>query len=267
MPDDCPSAPLQAYRLGRRETGERSLPEECAVALVYDGASHAVMMATPRDLEDFALGFSLAEGIVERLEEIEEIDTVDRGPGLELRLWLCGMRGEALAARRRHMTGPSGCGLCGLESLRAATQAPPRVAAGGPRLSGETVLAAMEELSMAQVLYGRTRGTHAAGFWTPAAGLVCLREDVGRHNALDKLAGALARQGCPAAEGAVLITSRVSVEMVQKTAVLGAPLLIAVSAPTSLAVETAAAAGITLAAVARRDGFEVFTHPERFALP
>jgi FdhD protein len=161
------------------------------------------------------------------------------------------------------MVGPSGCGLCGVESLESAVPTPPRVTSE-VTLAPADIDAAVRAATRAQALGSATRACHAAGAWRRGAGLVALREDVGRHNALDKLVGALARAG-EAAPDVVVLTSRVSVEMVQKTAVLGAPVLVAISAPTSLAVATAEAAGITLIAVARDDGFEVFTHPGRIA--
>ena len=222
-------------------------------------------MATPADLEDFALGLSLTEGVISSVEEVSSIELAAGGLGLEARVWLKPGRRDALAARRRRMAGPTGCGLCGVDSLAEAVRTPPRVQTS-LRIGPQDVLAAMNALAEAQALGRLTRAVHAAGFWTPDGGLVAAREDVGRHNALDKLAGALSRAGVAGSEGAVVLTSRVSVEMVQKAAVIGAGVLVAVSAPTTLAVATAEAAGVTLVAVARADGFEVFTHPERIAL-
>jgi FdhD protein len=239
---------------------ERLLPEETPVALVHDGSTTAVMMATPADLEDFALGFTLTEGIAP-LEAIREVEIVRRDEGIEARVWLSADSGAALAQRRRTMAGPTGCGLCGLESLEAARR--PVVQVGSAvRLSAAQVRVAVASLAAAQPLGAATRAAHAAGYWRPQAGLVAAREDVGRHNALDKLAGALARTAAPR-DGIVVLTSRISIEMVQKTAAIGAEVLAAVSAPTVFAVETAREAGLTLVAVARDDAFEIFTHPER----
>jgi FdhD protein len=242
----------------------RVVPAEVPVALVYDGSTHAVMMASPADLEDFALGFSLSEGIIATAAEISSLDVVRQDKGIEPRLWLAADRRRNLAERRRRIAGPTGCGLCGVEGLEAALPACP-IVTSNVSVRSEEIAAALAALPPAQSLHQRTRAVHGAGFWTKAGGLVALAEDVGRHNALDKLIGRLYRERTDAGAGIVLLTSRVSVEMVQKAAMAGAPVLVAVSAPTLLAVQTAQRGGITLVAVARADGFEVFTHPHRIA--
>ncbi len=219
-------------------------------------------MATPQDLRDFAIGFSLSEGIVASAADIESFEIMELDDGIELRMWLAQSRADRLSERRRHIAGPTGCGLCGIDSITEAVR-PAAIVAPGQSFSSQDIMTAMQSLPPLQTLNIETRAVHAAAFWTPARGIVALREDVGRHNALDKLAGAVAQDIISAGEGMVLLTSRVSVEMVQKTAAMGAPMLVAVSAPTALAVSMADKAGITLAAIARADGFEVFTHPDR----
>ena len=255
-----------AWRSGRAMQTSRLVAEETAVALSYNGSTHAVMMATPADLEDFGVGFSLTEGIVESASEIESIEFVPGELGIEVRIWLDGDHAASLASRHRAMSGPVGCGLCGIESLEQARRSPRRVASD-TMFRADELLAAMQALAPRQLLNQQTRSVHAAAFWRPGHGIGPVREDVGRHNALDKLAGAIVTEGLPAAAGAVLLTSRISVEMVQKAALIGAPVVIAVSAPTTLALRTAEEAGITLLAIARDDGFGVFTHPHRIVLP
>ncbi len=245
--------------------GERFVPEETPVAFTYDGASYAVMLATPADLEDFALGFSLTEGIVAAAEEVERVEVQPTPAGIILRIGIASHRVADFWRRRRYLAGPSGCGLCGLESLAQALRPMPKVTSRFT-LAPEGIADALARMSRRQVLNHVTHAVHAAGFWHPATDSILVREDVGRHNALDKLAGALACAGVAARDGALLLTSRVSVEMVQKAAAIGAPIVIAVSAPTALAVRLAQDCGITLAAVARADGFEVFAHPDRFAM-
>jgi FdhD protein len=220
------------------------------------------MMGTPRDLRDFAIGFSLSEGIIQSPEDIDTLDIVDLDDGIELRMWLAQSRADRLSERRRHIAGPTGCGLCGIDSIAEAIR-PAAIVAQGRSFSPREIMTAMQSVAPLQPINIETRAVHAAAFWTPSRGIVALREDVGRHNALDKLAGAVAQERVAAGEGMVLLTSRVSVEMVQKAAAMGAPLMVAVSAPTALAVRMADGAGITLAAIARADGFEVFTHPGR----
>lgn len=242
--------------------GTRLVPAEVPVALTYGRVTHAVMMATPADLRDFALGFSLTEGIAGGARDIEALDVVTVEQGIELRMDLAPDRQAGIERRRRHITGPGGCGLCGMDSLAEAIRPSPAVRSAAVFRAG-TVRIAQDAAAAAQGLNAQTRATHAAGFWTPARGLIAVREDVGRHNALDKLIGALAWADQKADDGLLLLSSRVSVEMVQKAAILGAPVLVAVSAPTALAIRIADAAGITLIGVARQDGFEVFTHPQR----
>jgi len=249
------------WRDGALSESERAIPEETPVALTYNRVTHAVMMATPADLEDFAIGFSLAEGIVTTPAEIDALDVLPLPRGIELRMDLAPHRLDRLTKRQRRLAGPTGCGMCGMDSLDEALRPVPRVPDPIP-CSPAMILAAIDSLAPAQRLNAATRAVHAAGFWTATAGLVALREDVGRHNALDKLTGALARQGLRAADGIVVLSSRVSVEMVQKAALLGAPVVVAVSAPTALAVRLAEVAGIRLVGVARADGFEVFSHPD-----
>jgi FdhD protein len=251
-----------AWRDGRLSEGTRAVPEETALALTYNGGTYAVMMGTPQNLGDFAVGFSLSEGIVQSPDEISSLDIVDLEDGIELRMWLAEEEAARLSERRRHIAGPTGCGLCGIDSITEAVR-PAAVVAKGRSFSPREIMTAIASISPLQPINVETHAVHAAAFWTPAAGIVALREDVGRHNALDKLAGALAQAKVSASGGIVLLTSRVSVEMVQKTAAIGAPLMVAVSAPTALAVRMAEAAGITLVAVARSDGFEIFTHPDR----
>ncbi|HLG47067.1 MAG TPA: formate dehydrogenase accessory sulfurtransferase FdhD [Reyranella sp.] len=242
--------------------GTRRIPEETAVALTYNGGTYAVMMATPQDLTEFAVGFSLSEGIVQSADDITSIEVIALDDGIELRMWLPPARAELINARRRQIAGPTGCGLCGVDSIAQALRPAAIVPLGGHVTQAE-IMTAVQSLAPLQEINLETRAVHAAAFWTAPRGIVALREDVGRHNALDKLCGALALANVSASDGMVLLTSRVSVEMVQKAATLGAPVMVAVSAPTALAVRMAEAAGITLVAVARADGFEIFTHPGR----
>ena len=250
------------WRDSGSSSGRRLVPEETALALTYNGGTYAVMMGTPRDLRDFAVGFSLSEGIVQTPDDIRSLDVVALDDGIELRMWLNQSKADRLNERRRQIAGPTGCGICGIDSIAGAVR-PAAFVAQGRSFSPQQIVAAIQDLPQHQAINIETRAVHAAAFWTPQRGIVTLREDVGRHNALDKLAGALAQAEVSASEGMVLLTSRVSVEMAQKTAAMGAPLLVAVSAPTALAVRMADTAGITLAAIARGDGFEVFTHAER----
>jgi FdhD protein len=245
------------YAGGLMAEGARELPGEVAVALSFNGTTQAVMMASPADLPDFARGFAISEGIAAP-DEIDSITVVDTEGGIDVQTWLLPAAEARLAARRRMMAGPVGCGLCGIDSIAQALRDVPQVTAD-LALTPAQICDAVMALPQYQSLHDATRAAHAAGFWVPGRGIVAAREDVGRHNALDKLIGALV----PASAGAVVMTSRVSIDLVQKVAMLGAPVLIAVSAPTAEAVALADRAGITLVGLAKADRFEVFTHPHR----
>lgn len=247
--------PRQAF--GAASGGVRLLAEERAVALTFNGTTQAVMMATPADLEDFARGFALTEGIAQP-DEITSVEVVALDRGIDVQVWLTPGAGARLAARRRQMAGPVGCGLCGIDSIGEALRDLAPIASDF-RLSPAQVMAAMAALPRHQPLHDATRAAHCAGFWS--AGQMVTREDVGRHNALDKLAGHLAR--APRGDGAVVLTSRVSIDLVQKVAIMGVPVMVAASSPTADAVALAEGLGITLIAQARPDGFEAFTHPHR----
>ncbi|OJF96455.1 formate dehydrogenase accessory sulfurtransferase FdhD [Pararhizobium antarcticum] len=257
------TVPETARRNGKISAGTRVVPEETPVALSYGGSTHAVMMATPGDFEDFAVGFSLTEGIITGPSDIESIEAVADDKGIDLQIVLKDAQNDALTARRRHMAGPVGCGLCGIESIEQAVRLAPSVSGSTLQLSQAQIVEAVALLNGQQPLHFETRAVHGAGFYVPGRGLIAVREDVGRHNALDKLVGAAARAGYSGADGAVVVTSRVSVEMVQKTAIIGSPMIIAISAPTALAIRTADEASMTLVALVRGEDFEVFTHMDR----
>ena len=264
MHDPVRSVSRKIWRRDGASTGVRAVPEETALAISYNGGTYAVMMGTPDNLRDFAVGFSLSEGVVKSAAEIQSFEAVAFDDGIELRMWLASDTAEGISARRRQIAGPTGCGLCGIDSIAEAVK-PAAIVGPGRAFAPQQIMAAMASLAPLQKINIETRAVHAAAFWTQARGILCLREDVGRHNALDKLAGALAQAATDASEGIVLLTSRVSVEMVQKTAAIGASLMVSVSAPTALAIRMAEAANITLVAIARADGFEIFTHPHRVA--
>lgn len=241
---------------------QRPIPIEAPIAIEINGIAYAVMMATPCDLEDFVTGFLLSEGLA-AVEEVGPISLhpVEAGEGYVARVNLPAARLAPIMERARRRLGDSSCGICGIESVEAALRPLPPIA-GRSAAGAEAVRAALAAMREGQVLGKLTAATHAAAFAREDGSLVCLREDVGRHNALDKLIGALARSGTSAAEGFMLVTSRCSYELVEKAARAGCPLLVAISAPTDLAVRRAQAAGLALAVVARDDSMLWVTGPQ-----
>ncbi|MFY1915420.1 formate dehydrogenase accessory sulfurtransferase FdhD [Achromobacter xylosoxidans] len=252
---------VRAGAIAPHAEGDR-LAEETPVALEFNGISHATMLATPADLEDFAVGFSLSEDIIDSVADVRGIDVLPQCDGIVVQIEISSACEARLKSRRRAMAGRTGCGLCGVETLPEVLRPVAPVPAGAPLPVG-AVLRAMRDMRARQALHDLTGATHAAG-WADASGAVALvREDVGRHNALDKLVGALARQALSAAHGVVLVSSRASFEMVQKTAAAGVGILAAVSAPTALAVRLADSAGIALLGFLRDDDATLYSHPER----
>jgi len=262
LPEPAARVSALAVRAGRATPLTRAVPEETPVAFSFDFTGFGVMMATPSDLEDFAIGFALSEGIVAHADEIAALEIAPLGDGIECRMMLKSGLPEAVRNRHRFGAGPVGCGLCGIAQLDEALRPLPKVAS--PYTLSATALSAMvAALNDYQPLNRETRAVHAAAFFRDPAAPLVVREDVGRHNALDKLAGALARAGESAENGVVVMSSRLSIELVQKAARMGVPVLAAISVPSALAIRAAEAADITLIAIARADGFEVFTHPHR----
>jgi FdhD protein len=262
----CRAAPVRGVRAGQAFEGTDWVAEEVPVAFEYNGVSHAVMLASPSDLEDFACGFSLTEGIVDRLAQIRDIEVLPGAQGWTLRIRVAEACFARLKDRRRSLAGRTGCGLCGADSLEQAIRPLPVVQPPAD-FAAPAVARALAGLRDKQHLRDATGATHAAAWCNPQGDILLLREDLGRHNALDKLIGALQRGGVDAASGFVVVTSRASYEMVHKTAVAGVALLAAVSGVTSLAVDAAETAGLGLLGFARGQDLTIYSHPERIALP
>jgi formate dehydrogenase accessory protein FdhD len=236
--------------------------EETPVALVYHGVPHVVMLATPADLHDFAVGFTLSESLVADVTEIRGVEIEVGAQAIDVRVTISAQRFAALLQQRRNLTGRTGCGLCGAETLEQAIRIP-RPLAGGVSVSSEELHVALAELAERQPLNRRTGSVHAAAWVVPGHGVQHVREDVGRHNALDKLIGALVRADVDRGTGYLVITSRASYEMVLKAATVGISFLAAVSAPTAFAIRVAETAGVTLVGFARPDQHVVYSHGAR----
>jgi FdhD protein len=251
----------QALRLdaasGLAIPSQRAIATEIPVSFVYGDAPYAVMMASPEDVEDFAFGFSLTEGIVRTASEIRKVTVSPQAKGLVVAIELAPGRFREHLSRRRAITGRTSCGLCGVETVEQLPQAE-KLAPAAP-IAARAIFTALANLDRNQALNALTHAVHAAAFCSRDGAIRAVREDVGRHNALDKLIGALIREGVSPRDGFILVTSRASFEMVEKAAIFGATTLVAISAPTSLALERAEALGLTLAAIARADSMMVFT--------
>ena len=270
LPQGAVAAEVRSLRDGVVTSVQDWLAEEVPVALDFNGITQAVMLATPADLDDFALGFALSEGLLQSRDELRGIETLRSAEGITLRLEVSAASEWRLRERRRLLAGRTGCGLCGAESLAQVQEPRPQPLQGGVRLSPQAISRAQRELRQWQQLQQLTGCTHAAAWCSARDGSVQLvREDIGRHNALDKLLGALARGRAPELapdQGFVCITSRASYEMVLKSARLGVSALAAVSAPTAMAVAMAQQAGQLLVGFVRGDDLVAYTHAERLVL-
>ncbi len=258
-------ARVTTWRRGRIDAAQDWLIDEVPVALVFNGISHAVMLASPTDLEDFARGFALSEGLLASPSELYGIDVLEVANGIEVRLEVAAACEFRLKERRRNLSGRTGCGLCGTESLDQVLRPIARVD-GSLSIDRTAVAHALRTMTTFQPLQKISGAAHAAAWCLPNGRVVVAREDVGRHNALDKLIGAMVAAGTDVTQGFVVITSRASVEMIQKAATLGIGIVVAVSAPTALAVRVAEESGVALAGFARGDDFVCYTRPERFGV-
>jgi FdhD protein len=264
MPAGAVRRAVERRRDGRVECDDDWIAAEIPVALLYNGQPHVVMMATPANLADSALGFSLSEAVIETAAELEGLEIRTLLEGIEISLRVPQRRADAIALRQRNLTGRSSCGLCGTQELEDVVRHPARVE-DAITISGDTLHRALAALGAAQPLNAATGATHAAA-WADAEGaLILVREDVGRHNALDKLVGAMAKAAIDPRRGFLVVTSRASYEMVQKAATFGIALIAAISAPTALAIHLADSTGVTLIGFARRDGHVIYTHRQRIS--
>jgi FdhD protein len=265
MPAEPPRiwSDIVAQPLGQ-PPGTAIVAEEVPIGLMYGGIAHAVMMASPADLEDFAVGFSVTEGIIKAASEVRDIEIRETPDGIEINMVLVPERLHGFLSRRRtrNLRGHTSCGLCGVEEVSDTHAETPRAPAGLP-FTQAAVQRALAALPTHQELHRRSRAAHAAAWVSPRGDILAVREDVGRHNALDKLIGTALRRQTDLTAGFCLITSRCSYEMVQKALMASMPAIVAISAPTGLAGRTANAAGLTLIALARADGQNVYATPER----
>ncbi len=260
QPPASAAVTAEPLRFGATVEGAREIEVavETPINIVYGNMPYAVMMASPSDLEDFVAGFSLTEGIVRGADEIRGIAVEPKDEGVIVTVELAPGRFREHLARRRNLSGRTSCGLCGVETIEEIPMADAATRASRA-VSAAAIEAALAALDKHQPLNQLTRAVHGTAWCDTSGTIMAVREDVGRHNALDKLIGARLRAGADAHDGFLLVTSRASFEMVEKAAIFGAGTLVAISAPTSLAIERARHLGLTLAAVARRDGCIVFT--------
>ncbi|HEX7914700.1 formate dehydrogenase accessory sulfurtransferase FdhD [Rudaea sp.] len=263
LPRGAVAREVERHRDGGVARVRDAVAEEMPIAFVYNDRPHAVMMATPSDLEDFALGFSLSEAIIDDAAQFGEVEVVEALAGIELRIAIAEEKAAKLEDRVRELTGRTGCGLCGAQTLDAAVRHPPAVAAA-PDVSETALQRALAEMQALQVVTVATGAAHAAAWADLDGHIVLLREDVGRHNALDKLIGAMQRAGIDPRSGFLIVTSRASYELVMKAATVGIGFLAAVSAPTALAIALAKETNLSLIGFARADGCVVYAHGERF---
>ncbi|MFN0315266.1 MAG: formate dehydrogenase accessory sulfurtransferase FdhD [Burkholderiales bacterium] len=252
------------WESGRLIERDESVAEEIPVALIYNGLPHVVMMASPSDLEEFALGFSLSEGVLQDKSQMYSVVATPVSSGIEIRMDIDLMRYLPLEEQRRNLAGRTGCGLCGAETFEQAIRHPAPVGTG-PRLSAHTINAAFASIAQYQTLNARTGAVHGAAWASEKGEVQCVREDVGRHNALDKMIGAMTHKGQRFDEGFALITSRASFEMVQKAASVGITVLAAISAPTALAIRLAQETGVTLIGFSRAGCFNIYANAQRIS--
>lgn len=251
---------------GRLDGAVDQVAEEQPIALTFQGIPHVVMMTTPEHLEDLGVGFTLSEAIVHDAKEIKSVAVLNESGALEVRLDIAAERFSAVLQQRRNLTGRTGCGVCGAETIEQVVRHPAPVGKG-IAISADELHRTLAALQEQQPLNAQTGSVHAAAWCLPGKGIQVLREDVGRHNALDKVIGALVRQNLDATQGYVIITSRASYEMVQKAATVGITLLVAVSAPTALAIRLAEEANLTLIGFARPNQHVIYAHAERLIVP
>jgi FdhD protein len=245
---------------GQIAAQQRAVPAEVPIAISILGIGYAVMMATPSDLEDFAYGFARAERLIDAAADVISVDVRAEGEGVLLGIELVPERHDHVLKRVRHRVGESSCGLCGIENLEQALRPLPKLPAP-PAIVPAAIFRALEALCAHQPLNAETGAAHAAAFCDADGAVIAAREDVGRHNAFDKLVGHCLRESRDMSAGFALLTARSSYELVEKAALAGVPLLVAISAPTGLAIERAKEAGLTLVALARADSVLVMTDP------